>query len=104
MARQFKPVRVYVMMGMAAFLVCGVTAFFTHRAEQGRTPAERAGYVLGEKAGEAAAPAAKLPTAAGLHMMAEDSFKRQGSGEPMAWKHGFARGYEEGFKKTHRTP
>jgi hypothetical protein len=35
MARQFKPLRFFVMMGTAAFIVCGVTAFYTHRGEQG---------------------------------------------------------------------
>lgn len=35
MARQFKPVRFFVMIGTAAFIVCGVTAFYTHRAAYG---------------------------------------------------------------------
>ncbi len=42
MAREFKPVRFFVMMAVAAFVVCGVTAFYTHRAAHGRTPEERA--------------------------------------------------------------
>ena len=59
MARQFKPVRFFVMMGAAPFVVCGVTAFYTHRAVRGRTAEERATYAIGEKAGEEApAPAA----------------------------------------------
>ena len=40
MAREFKPVRFFVMMALAAFVVCGVTAFYTHRAAHGRTAEE----------------------------------------------------------------
>jgi hypothetical protein len=53
-----------------------VTAFYTHRAEHGRTSEERSAWVIGEKAGEHAAPGEKLPTAAALNMMAQESFKR----------------------------
>jgi hypothetical protein len=35
MARQFKPVRFFVMTAVSAFIVCGVTAFYTHRAAHG---------------------------------------------------------------------
>jgi hypothetical protein len=35
MAREFKPVRFFVMMAVAAFIVYGVTAFYTKRAEHG---------------------------------------------------------------------
>src|SRR6266487_7117353 len=42
MARQFKPVRFFVVMGAATFVVSGVTAFYTHRAAHGRTAEERA--------------------------------------------------------------
>jgi hypothetical protein len=51
MARQFQPVRFFVMMGVAAFLVCGVTAFYIHRAAHGRTSEERSAYVVRENAG-----------------------------------------------------
>jgi hypothetical protein len=54
MAREFKPVRLFVMMGVAAFFVCGVTAFQMHRAEHGRTAEERQAYWIGEKAAEQA--------------------------------------------------
>jgi hypothetical protein len=37
MRREFKPVRFFVMMAVAAFLVCGVTAFYAHRAIHGRS-------------------------------------------------------------------
>jgi hypothetical protein len=105
MARQFKPVRFFVMMGVAAFVVCGVTAFYTHRAAHGRTNEERSAYVVGEKAGEKAATGGgKLPTAAALNMIAQQYFARQGSGEPMAWKSAFELGYTDGFKKTHPAP
>ena len=81
----------------------GVTAFYTHRAAHGRTSEERSAYVVGEKAGEeAAAAGGKLPTAADLNGIAQQYFKRQGSGEPMAWKLAFEHGYEDGFKKAQR--
>jgi hypothetical protein len=92
------------MMGVAAFLACGVTAFFTHRAANGRTSEERAAYMIGEKAGETLPPGEKLPTAAALNTMAQQYFAKRGSGEPMAWKLAFEHGYEDGFKKTHPRP
>src|SRR6266568_7900026 len=101
MARQFKPVRFFVMMGVAAFVVCGVTAFYTQRAAHGRTAQQRAAYAIGEKAGEQASAGAKLPTAADLNMMAQKYFKQQGSGEQQSWDFGFENGYADGFKKTH---
>ena len=104
MARQFKPVRFFVMMAVTAFIVCGVTAFYAHRAEHGRTSEERSAYAIGEKAGKVATPGGKLPSAAELNMMAQERFKSEGSGEPMAWDLAFERGYEEGFKKTHPAP
>ena len=77
MPREFKPVRFFVMMGVAAFIVCGVTAFYTQRAEHGRTGEERQAYWIGEKAGEQAPRDAKLPTAAELNMMAQKCFKQR---------------------------
>jgi hypothetical protein len=110
-AREFKPVRFFVMMGVAAFIVCGVTVFYTHRAAHGRTAEERAAYEIGEKAAEQAPRDAKLPTDAELNMTAQKYFEQQGSGEqfpnssgaggPQAWKEAFEKGYTEGFKKTH---
>jgi hypothetical protein len=47
MAREFKPVRFFVMMALAAFVVCGVTSFYTQRAAHGRTAEERAAYAIG---------------------------------------------------------
>ena len=104
MAREFKPVRFFVLMAVAAFLVCGAVAFFTKRAEYGRTPEERAAYALGEKAGAAAAPDMKLPTAAELNMMAQQRFQQEGSGNKQNWDLGFENGYEAGFRKTHPAP
>jgi hypothetical protein len=111
MARKFKPVRFFVLMGLAAFVVCGVTAFYTHRAAHGRTAEERAAYEIGEKAGEQTARDARLPTAAELNMMAQKYFEQQGSGEQLpnvspasggqAWKQAFENGYTDGFKKMH---
>jgi flagellar biosynthesis/type III secretory pathway protein FliH len=111
MARQFKPVRFFVLMGIAAFVVCGVTTFYTHRAAHGRTAEERAAYEIGEKAGEQTPRDAKLPTAAELNMMAQKYFEQQGSADQLrspsraselqAWQQAFENGYTDGFKKTH---
>src|SRR5205823_2014515 len=78
MAREFKPVRFFVMMALAAFVVCGVTSFYTHRAAHGRTAEERAAYAIGLTMGEQAPPGATLPTAADLSMIAQKYFKQQG--------------------------
>ena len=91
-------------MALLAFVVCGVTAFYTHRAAHGRTSEERTAYAIGEKAGEEAPMDATLPTAAHLNMMAQQSFKRQGSGEQQSWDLAFENGYADGFKKTHPAP
>ena len=104
MARQFKPVRFFVLMALFAFVLCGVTAFYTHRAEHGRSSDERAGYWVGKKVGEESAPDAKLPTAAALNMMAQDYFKRQGLGNQQDWDLGFEHGYEDGFNSRHPNP
>ena len=85
MAREFKPVRFFVMMAAAAFIVCGVTAFYTHRAEHGRTAEERQAHWIGEKEGEQAPRDAKLPTPAALNMMAQKYFEKQGSGNKQDW-------------------
>jgi hypothetical protein len=111
MAREFKPVRFFVMMALATFVVCGVTAFYTHRAAHGRTAEERSAYAIGLKAGEQALADAILPTDAELNMMAQNYFKQQGPGdqlgtssraaEQQAWDLAFENGYTDGFKKAH---
>ena len=101
MAREFKPVRFFVMMALAAFVVCGVTAFYTQRATHGRTAEERTAYAIGKKAGEEAPAGAKLPTDAELNMMAQKYFKQQGSGNQQNWNLAFENGYADGFKKTY---
>ena len=101
MPREFKPVRFFVMMGTAAFVVCGVTAFYTQRAARGRTAEERVAYWMGEKTGEQARRDAQLPSPAELNMMAQKCFEQQGSGNKQDWDLAFERGYEDGFKKTH---
>jgi hypothetical protein len=102
MAREFKPVRFFLMMALAAFVVCGVTAFYTHRAAHGRTANERAAYSIGLKAAEQAAPGATLPTDADLNMMAQKNFKQHGSGNQRDWDLAFENGYTDGFNQTHR--
>ena len=101
MAREFKPVRFFVMMALAAFVVYGVTAFYTHRAAYGRTAEERAAYAIGLKVGEQAPPGATLPTAADLNMMAQKYFQQQGSGNQQTWDQGFENDYAAGFNNTH---
>ena len=101
MAREFKPVRFFVMMALAAFVVCGVSAFYTHRAAHGRTAQERSAYAIGLKTGEQTPADAILPTDAELNMMAQKNFKQQGSGDQQSWDLAFENGYTDGFKKTH---
>jgi hypothetical protein len=101
MAREFKPVRFFVMMAVAAFIVCGVTAFYTHRAAHGRAAEERSAYAIGLKTGEQAPADAILPTDAELNMMAQKYFKQEGSGDQQSWDLAFENGYTDGFKKTH---
>ena len=102
MARQFKPVRFFVMIGTAAFIVCGVTAFYTHRAAHGRTAEERTAYAIGERAREQAPRDSKLPTAAELNMMAQKYFEQQGTGNQQNRDLAFENGYTDGFRKTHQ--
>src|SRR4030095_7274138 len=101
MPREFKPVRFFVMMAVVAFVVCGVTAFYTHRAEHGRTAKERQAYWIGEKAGEQAPRDAKFSTPVELNLMAQKYFGQHGSGNKQDWDLAFEHGYEDGFKKTH---
>jgi hypothetical protein len=101
MAREFKPVRFFVMMAVAAFIVCGLTAFYTHRAEHGRTAEERQAYWIGEKAGEQAPRDAKFPTPAALNIMAQKYFEKQGSGNKQDWDLAFEHGLR-GMGSTRR--
>jgi hypothetical protein len=104
MAREFRPVRFFVLAAIAVFLTCGAVAFFSKRAEHGRNPEERAGYALGVKAGAQAPPDAKHASPAELNQMAQARFKREGTGDKSNWDLGFENGYEEGFRKTHPAP
>lgn len=112
MARQFKPVRLTVLIGLAALVVCGVAVFYSHRTAHGTTAEERAAYEVGEKAGEQAPHGATLPMGAELNMTAEKYFEQQGPAQQLqnpsraadlqAFKQAFKKGYTAGFKKTHR--
>jgi hypothetical protein len=112
MTRQFKPVRFTVLIGVAAFIVCGLVVFYTHRTARGTTAEERAAYEVGEKAGEEAPRGATLPTEAELNMTAQKYFDQQGSAEQLrnpsragtleACKKAFKKGYTAGFNKTHQ--
>jgi flagellar biosynthesis/type III secretory pathway protein FliH len=111
MARQFKPVRLTVLIGVMVFMVCGLAVFYTHRTAHGTTAEERAAYELGEKAGEQAPRGATLPTETELNMTAQKYFEQQGpteqlqnptrAADPQAFKQAFQKGYTAGFNKTH---
>jgi hypothetical protein len=111
MARQFKPVRLTVLVGLAALVVCGVGVFYSHRTAHGTTAEERAAYELGEKAGEQASRGATLPTETEVNMTAQKYFEQQGPAQQLqnpsrkadlqAFKRAFEKGYIAGFKKTH---
>lgn len=112
MARQFKPVRLTVLIGATAIVVCGLAVFYTHGTAHGTTAEERAAYEVGEKAGEQAPRGATLPTEAELTMTAQKYFEQQGPGEQLqnptraadlqAFKEAFKKGYTVGFKETHQ--
>jgi hypothetical protein len=109
MARKFKPVRLTVLIGLAAFLVCGVAVFYSHRTARGTTAEVRAAYELGEKTGEQAPRGATLPSDAELNMTAQKYFEQQGPAEQLqnpsrsadlqAFKQAFKKGYTAGLKK-----
>jgi hypothetical protein len=111
MTRQFKPVRFTVLIGLAAFIVCAVAVFYSHRTAHGTTAEERAAYESGEKAGEEAPQGATLPTETDVNMTAQKYFEQQGPAEQLqnpsraadlqAFKQAFKKGYTAGFKKTH---
>src|SRR5882724_4698780 len=111
MARQFKPVRFTVLIGLAAFIVCGVAVFYSHRTAHGTTAGERAAYESGEKAGEEALPGGTFATGGEFKMDAQKDFEQQGPAEQLqnpsraadlqAFKQAFKKGYTVGFKKTH---
>src|SRR5437879_6659378 len=108
MARQFKPVRFTVCIGLTAFIVCGVAVFYNHRTAHGTTAEERAAYELGEKAGEQASRSATLPTEADVNMTAQKYFEQQGPAEQLqnpsraadlqAFKQDVKKGYTAGLK------
>ena len=104
MTREFKPARFFMLMGLAAFVVCGVTAFYTQRAAHDRTSEERAADAIGYQAGENAPADDKLPSDAELNMMAQTYFKGHGSGNQQNWDLGFENGYTDGFNKRHPRP
>ena len=111
MATQFKPARLTVLIGIAAFIVCGVAVFYTHCTAHGTTAEERAVYESGEKTGEKAPSGARLPTESELYIMVQKYFEQQGPAEQLrnpsragsleSCKQAFKKGYTAGFKKTH---
>ena len=67
MTRQFKPVRLTVLIGVTAIIVCGFAEFYTHHSAHGTTAEERAAYEISEKVGEKAPRGATLPAEAELN-------------------------------------
>src|SRR5438093_11632392 len=114
MARQVRPLRFTVFIGLAAFIVCSVAVFYTHRTARGTTAEERAAYELGEKAGEQAPRGATLPTEADLNMTAQKYFEQQGPAEQLQnpsraadlqpFKQAVKKAYTAGVKNTHPQP
>jgi hypothetical protein len=106
-----RQLRWFVLMGLAAIIVCGVAVFYTHRTAHGTTAEERTAYESGEKAGREAPRGATLPTEGELNMTAQKYFEQQGpveqfrnptrAGTLEACKRAFKKGYTAGFKKTH---
>ena len=106
-----RQLRLFVLVGLAAIIVCGVAVFYTHRSAHGTTAEERAAYESGERAGGEAPRGATLPTEAELNTTARKCFEQQGSAEQLrnpsragtleACKQSFKKGYATGFKKTH---
>ena len=106
-----RQLRFFVLVGLAAIIVCGVAVFYTHRSAHGTTAEERAAYESGERAGGEAPRGATLPTEAELNTTAHKYFEQQGSAEQLqnpsragtleACKQAFKKGYATGFKKTH---
>jgi hypothetical protein len=92
MAGEFKAVRFFVMMGAAAFLVCAVTMFYTHRATYGDRGEGRRGSASGRKVADRCR----------LEYDGAKYFRQQGSGEQQSWNLAFENGYTDGFKKTHQ--
>jgi hypothetical protein len=107
-----RQLRFFVLIGVAAFIVCGLVVFYTHRTARGTTAEARAAYEIGQKAGEEAPSSAMLPTEADLNMTAQKYFEQQGPAEQLqnpsraadlqAFKQAFKKGYTAGFKKTHQ--
>jgi len=101
-AREFKPVRFFVMMALATFVVCGVTAFYTHRAAHGRTAEERSAYATGVESGRTSAAARNFADRCRVEYdRSKKISQQQGSGDRQRWDLAFESGYTDGFRKTH---
>ena len=106
-----RQMRLFVLMGLAGIIVCGVAVFYTHRTAHGTTAEERTAYESGEKAGREAPPGAPLPKESELNMTAQKYFEQQGQPEQLGnptrggtledCKLAFKKGYAAGFRKTH---
>jgi NADH:ubiquinone oxidoreductase subunit 3 (subunit A) len=71
-------VRLTVLIGVTALMVCGLAVFYTHRTAHGTTAEERAAYESGEKAGEQAPRGATLPAEAELKHDGSKVFRAAG--------------------------
>jgi hypothetical protein len=64
-------------MGLAAFIVCGVAAFYAHRTAHGRTAEEQAAYEIGEKAGLMPSGRPELPVSRHRHTITNKDGNRR---------------------------
>jgi len=107
----FRQLRLFVLIGLAAIIVCGIAVFCTHRTAHGTTAEERAAYESGETAGREAPSGATVPTEREMNMTAQKYFQQQGPAEQLgnptraetleACRSAFKKGYTAGFKQTH---
>ena len=67
-------------MGVAAFIVCGVAVFYTHRTAHGTTAEEQAAYEIGEKAGEEAPSGRNVADGSGVEHDGSKVFRAAGPG------------------------
>src|SRR5438874_12812640 len=99
--------RFFVLVGLAAIVVCGVAVFYTHHSAHGTTAEERAAYESGERAGGEAPRGATLPTEMELNTTAQKYCEQQGPAEQLrnhsragtleACKQAITKGYTTGF-------
>jgi len=100
MARQFKPVRFFVMMAIAAFIVWrnGVL----HSSRGSRPNGRRTGGLCHRRESWRASVARhKVTDGRRIEYDGSEAFQAGGHRHQQAWDLAFENGYTDGFKKTH---